>query len=274
MNARQTLTRTLAGLPARALLAIAACVALFWFWNRWQTAETAWHRHDPGMHGGTIVAVGHEHYHVEALVAEGGMLKLFTLGQDQSRVITVPAQPLTAYVRTAQQTAAAPMTLTPTRQPSDPAGQTSAFEGSLPAHVQSGHLMVVVPSLTIGDRRYRLGFSIEGGHELQMPVKVTDQAERDLYLTAQGKLTADDIRANGSQTASQKYSSFRSTHDAHPAAGDAICPITGTKANPTCTWVIGGQKYLFCCPPCIDEFVKLAKQHPEKVRRAADYVQK
>ena len=106
-----------------------------------------------------------------------------------------------------------------------------------------------------------------------MPSKVTDEAERELYLTPAGMFTADDIRANGSQTASQKYPHFRSAHDPHPAAGDAICPITGTKANAECTWVIGGQTYSFCCPPCIDEFVKLAKEQPEKIRPPADYVQ-
>jgi hypothetical protein len=32
-----------------------------------------------------------------------------------------------------------------------------------------------------------------------------------------------------------------------------------------CSWIIGGQKYTFCCPPCIDEFVKLAKADPTKI---------
>jgi hypothetical protein len=36
---------------------------------------------------------------------------------------------------------------------------------------------------------------------------------------------------------------------------------------------VGGKQYMFCCPPCIDEFVKLAKEHPEQVRDPAGYVQ-
>jgi YHS domain-containing protein len=107
-----------------------------------------------------------------------------------------------------------------------------------------------------------------------MPRKVTDDAERQLYLTAGGKLTEADIKANGSQTASQKYRGFHSVHDMHPQSGELICPVTQTKANPKCTWIVGGKQYQFCCPPCIDEFVKLAKEHPEQIREPQDYVQK
>ena len=55
--------------------------------------------HLPGEHGGTIVAVGQNHYHVEGLIAQGGVLKLFTLGQDFTRVEPIPMQKITAYVR-------------------------------------------------------------------------------------------------------------------------------------------------------------------------------
>ncbi len=111
-------------------------------------------------------------------------------------------------------------------------------------------------------------------HEAEMPRKITDAAERELYLTPGGKFTAADILANGSMTASQKYRAFHSMHDMNPAAGDTICPITHTKANPKCTWVVGGKHYMFCCPPCIDEFVKLAKEHPEQIQDPTDYAQK
>jgi hypothetical protein len=36
--------------------------------------------------------------------------------------------------------------------------------------------------------------------------------------------------------------------------------------------VIDGKVYEFCCPPCIDEFVKLAKNEPEKLKAPGDYV--
>jgi hypothetical protein len=44
-----------------------------------------------------------------------------------------------------------------------------------------------------------------------------------------------------------------------PKPGDKICPVTMTKANPACTWIIAGKEYEFCCPPCVDEFVSWAK---------------
>ncbi len=74
-------------------------------------------------------------------------------------------------------------------------------------------------------------------------------------------------------TASEKYRGFRSEHDLHPQPGDTVCPITGTKANPKCAWIVGGQRYTFCCPPCIDEFVKLAKERPEQILAPGEYIE-
>jgi YHS domain-containing protein len=45
-----------------------------------------------------------------------------------------------------------------------------------------------------------------------------------------------------------------------------------TKANAEFTWVIGGKPYQFCCPPCVDEFLALAKKSPEKVNAPETYV--
>lgn len=108
-----------------------------------------------------------------------------------------------------------------------------------------------------------------------MPEKVADEAaEKTLYLTPAGKYTEADIEANGHATVSQKFKDFKSAHDLHPKAGDKICPITLTKANPKCTWVVGGKEYEFCCPPCVDEFVRLAKQEPEKIEDPGVYVKR
>jgi len=96
--------------------------------------------------------------------------------------------------------------------------------------------------------------------------------ERELYLTPAGKYTETDILANDSSTRSQQFKDFIASHDLHPKVGDTICPITLTKANPKCTWIIGGKSYQFCCPPCIDEFLLLAKEQPEKIREPEEYV--
>ena len=106
----------------------------------------------------------------------------------------------------------------------------------------------------------------------EMPDKITDDAERDLYLTPGGIYTEADITANGRQTASQRFAGFRSAHDMNPSVGTLICPITETKANPECIWVVNGKEYQFCCPPCVDEFVRMAKANPALIKEPKDYV--
>lgn len=253
-------------------LSVVGCVG-YLGWKQWNSRPASDHHHDPGSHGGIIVAVGDDHYHIEVIFTDGGVIKFFTLGQDQSKVISVPKQKITAYVRSPQKREATPVILEPTPQREDPTDETSVFEGQLPLELVGSRLLVEVPSITIGKVRYRFSFRTQDSHEPAMPTKVTDSAERELYLSPGGKYTEVDIKANGSMTASEKFRGFMSAHDMHPAKGAAICPITQTKANPKCTWIVGGKQYMFCCPPCIDEFVKLAKEHPEQVRDPADYVQ-
>jgi hypothetical protein len=112
----------------------------------------------------------------------------------------------------------------------------------------------------------------EPTHVPGMPTKVTDTEERELYLTPGGLYTAADIEANGRRTASEAYSLFRAKHDANPQPGDAVCPITGTKADSRCVWVVGGRRFTFCCPPCIDEFVLLAKTDPSRIKPPEAYL--
>jgi hypothetical protein len=107
-----------------------------------------------------------------------------------------------------------------------------------------------------------------------MPAKVEDEEERQLYLTPGGMYTEDDVKANGNMTASQKFKGQMASHDLQPRPGDRICPITLTRANPKFTWVVGGNAYQFCCPPCIDEFLQTAKESPGKIKQPEDYVQK
>ena len=99
-----------------------------------------------------------------------------------------------------------------------------------------------------------------------MPDKVQSEEERQLYLEPGGLYSRSDMEANGGLTASERFVGFRAEHDFQPAAGDQLCPVTRTKANPDCAWVIGGQRYTFCCPPCIDEFLGMAKREPDQVR--------
>jgi YHS domain-containing protein len=116
---------------------------------------------------------------------------------------------------------------------------------------------------------------LPGSHEGEgMPAVMADDEARALYLTPGGIYTEADIAANGNQTGNQKFRGFVPKHDLKPKVGDKICPITLTKANPQCSWIVGGKTYEFCCPPCVEEFVKLAKEQPEEVKEPADYVKR
>ncbi|HZT78865.1 MAG TPA: hypothetical protein VFA26_01480 [Gemmataceae bacterium] len=233
------------------------------------------HPHKPGQHGGIIVEIGRDNYHAEAVFEKGGVVRVYLLGKDEARVQEVEKQTLTAYVKREQDTESSAIALKPTPQEGDAEGKTSLFVGQLPADLQGKRVVVTVPSIRIAGERFRFSFaSASPPHADDLPAKVTNDEERQLYLTPGGKYTLADIKANGNQTASQKFKNFRAAHDADPKAGDQICPITDTKANPRCTWIVGGKTYSFCCPPCVDEFVKLAKEHPEQVKEPEEYVKK
>lgn len=98
--------------------------------------------------------------------------------------------------------------------------------------------------------------------------------EAEVYLKPGGIYTAADIKANGDTTVSAKYKDLKVSHDLKPVAGDRLCPVTLTKANPDLKWVIGGKIYTFCCPPCVEEFVTLAKTNPDEVKAPETYIKK
>jgi hypothetical protein len=235
------------------------------------------HGHEKGSHGGIIVSLGRDSYHIEAIIAQGGELRLYTLGNDESRVIEVVAQKLSGFAKHASGGESMPLEIVPQPQPGDTEGKTSLFVAQLPSTLVGQSIEVTIPSITIGEERFRLGFSTEAeAHNAHadpaMPAKATDDAERELYLTPGGIYTQSDIEANGKVTASQRFVNFESKHDLKPKKGDKICPVTLTKANPECTWIVGGKSYEFCCPPCVDEFVSLAKTKPEEIKAPEAYI--
>jgi hypothetical protein len=233
------------------------------------------HAHEPGAHGGIIVPLGRDNYHVEAVFEKGGLLRLYTLGRDETRVQEVEKQTPKAYVKVEGAMESTSVLLEPEPQDGDSEGKTSQFVATLPKAFEGVPLVVTIPSLRIGGERFRLGFtSATIDHGGDMPQGVSADEERKLYLTPGGIYTEADIKANGNMTVSQKFKGFKPKHDLNPKPGDKICPITLTKANPECAWIVGGKKYEFCCPPCVDEFVKLAKENPNKVLGPEEYVKK
>lgn len=103
---------------------------------------------------------------------------------------------------------------------------------------------------------------------------VATAAETAVFLTPGGKYTEADIAANGRTVPSIRFRGIKSAHDDKPKADDPVCPISGTKANPLFAWTVDGQNYLFCCPPCVEEFVEQAKSRPASLRPAAAFLKR
>jgi YHS domain-containing protein len=237
------------------------------------TLSEAEHGHAAGSHGGVIIPIGADSYHAEAIIEKSGSFRLITLGQDETRIQEVDVQQLRAYVKGEADADAVSIDLVATPQEGDSPGKTSQFIAQLPETLIGKAVQVTIPNLNIQGERFRIGFTTAvEEHADEMPSGLVGEEERRLYLTPGGKYTAADIEANGNVTASQKYKGMKSDHNAKPQPGDRICPISMTKANPEFAWIIDGKSYLFCCPPCIDEFLTMAKESPDELRDPETYV--
>ncbi|MFM8400926.1 MAG: hypothetical protein ACKOAH_24125, partial [Pirellula sp.] len=125
----------------------------------------------------------------------------------------------------------------------------------------------------ISGERFRIAFELKAHDDHQSMGKQAQAGEEEsLYLTPGGKYTTADIEANGKTIPSIKFKGIRSNHDDKPMPGDKICPISKTKANEQFVWVIDGKAYTFCCPPCIDEFVRSAKEQPDSLQAPESYI--
>ncbi|WP_145382524.1 hypothetical protein [Botrimarina mediterranea] len=233
------------------------------------------HPHIPGAHGGIVIPIGSDSYHAEAVIEKDGVFRLLMLGADETRIQEVDVQAVKAYIKASGDTDATPIDMKATPQDGDAPDKTSQFVGQLPKEAVGKAIDVTIPNLRIGTERFRVGFTTAVEvHDNGMPAAVTGDEEQQLYFTAAGKYTEADIKANGPLSAGTKFKGFMSKHDMNPKPGEKICPVTFTKANPKIEWQVNGQKYLFCCPPCVDEFVRMAKEEPEDVLKPEEYVQK
>lgn len=238
--------------------------------------------HDVEEHpGGVHVSFAQGKYYAEAVLHKGGSVHLFLFGKDLSKVVETEMQKVTAYVRRIGDKEFVTFELKPEPLSGDEKGYTSRFVGEVPKELWNQELEITIPALKLGGERYHLAFQTTDkpgdGHagDVTMPAsKAEADEERKLYLTAAGLYTAEDIKANGNTIASEKFKTFKASHDIKPKVGDKICPVTLTKANPECTWIIGGKKYEFCCPPCVEEFVKLAKEDPKAIKAPEEYIKR
>ena len=232
------------------------------------------HGHKPGAHGGILVSLGKDSYHAEAVFEKGRKVRLYTLGKEETRVQEVDAQDLAAFVTHAGSTEAVPVTFKPEPQAGDAKSKTSLFVATLPENLAGRKVQVTINNIQIGTERFRIAFSNEAVADAEMPAKKASDEEQALFLTPGGKYTEADVKANGNAVPTVKYKGVRPTHDDNPKAGQKICPISKTLANPKFTWVVGGKTYEFCCIPCIEEFVDKAKQKPDEVLDPSAYIKK
>ena len=232
------------------------------------------HPHIPGAHGGIVIPIGSDSYHAEAVIEKDGQFRLLMLGADETRIQEVDVQPVKAYIKSAGETDATPIEMKAVPQEGDADGKTSQFVGLLPESAIGKAIDVTIPNLRIGTERFRVGFTTAvQQHDNGMPAALSGSEEQKLYFTPGGKYTQADIDANGKLPAGAKFRGLMTKHDMAPMPGDFICPVTLTKANPKVEWQIDGKKYLFCCPPCVDEFVRMAKEEPDSLKAPGDYVQ-
>lgn len=241
-----------------------------------QAAGDEAHGHKPGAHGGTLVSLGRDSYHAEAVFEKNGTVRLYMLGKDEARIQEVETQDLAAFVTPQGVGEADKMTFRPEPQPEDAKGKTSQFVATLPKDLLGKRVQVTVNNINVNGERFRIAFSNAAaagdGHGAQMPEKRGSAAEQALFLSPGGLYTDADIKANGGTVPSVKYAGIRAQHDDNPKTGEKICPISKTKANPRFTWVVSGKTYEFCCIPCIEEFVHIAKERPGEIRDPSAYV--
>lgn len=207
-----------------------------------QTIKEENHEHKQGQFGGFIINIGRDNYHAE-VVFHNQILTLYMLDKDETKILEVEKQIIKGYIGGDE------FEMMPNPQPGDKPGFTSKFQGMIPKKELNIYFHI-----KIKEDRFRVFFTLPNSEE----------------LIPGGKYTKEDIIANGNVTIAEKFKGFTSNHNFEPKKGDRICPVTFTLANPKCTWIINGKEYWFCCPPCISEFIKLAKE--KEIKEPGDYI--
>jgi YHS domain-containing protein len=233
-----------------------------------QGAASKDHGHEVGPHGGPLVEWGEGEFHAEFTVDHNTReATIYILGADakQPKPITTDKVLLSIKQPLMQ------LELKPLPHAGESDGLSSRYVARHDVFATersfAGSISAVVNGKPyIGDFQEK---EHEGGHGTGASV---DAKEAALFLTPGGVYTDADIKANGGVVPSIKYKNFKSAHDFKPKRGDKICPITLTKANDKLTWVVNGKTYEFCCPPCLEEFVQMAKERPTELKDPAQYV--
>lgn len=232
------------------------------------------HAHPPAPHGGQVIALmrGDAHYHTELVVEPSGAARLYALGKELTESVPVEPQLIVAKVRRNGSGEDHEFVFRPDPGAVAGDGRTTAFLGRLPSEAIAARGNVRVEGFRIGRETLDFELTWDAGRSDEEVRAAYEADQRRIYLTAGGKYTEADITASARATASVKYRGHRASHGATVRPGDRLCPITGFKAMATVGWRIDGGDYLFCCQPCIDEFVMLAKDRPADMRPPSDYM--
>lgn len=236
-------------------------------------AKDGSHNHGSAPHGGTIVELGK--YHGEFCVDHAKKTAtVYILDDDAKSLVPIKVEKLLLSIKSPS----FQVDLKANPQSTDPKGTSSRFVAIHENFAKEQEFEGTI-SGEIDGKPY-LGDFLEEKHDEHKgedksdgnKKAVADPKEAEIYLTPGGLYTEADIKANGSTTVSAKYKNLKISHDIKPKAGDKLCPITLTKANSALTWIIGGKSYEFCCPPCVDEFVLLAKEKPGEIKEPGAYI--
>ncbi len=119
------------------------------------------HGHKPGAHGGTIVSLGKDSYHAEAVFEKDGMVRLYILAKDEVKPQEIEAQELTAYVTPDAVKDPVQVKFAAERQKTDVAGKTSLFAAKLPPELHGKKMKVTINNIQVGSDRFRIEFSNE-----------------------------------------------------------------------------------------------------------------
>ncbi|MBA4064524.1 MAG: hypothetical protein C0501_12585 [Isosphaera sp.] len=122
------------------------------------------HAHKPGAHGGTIVSLGKDSYHAEAVFEKDGAIRLYMLGKDESKPQEIEVQELVAHVTPAGSTDAVQVKLTADPPKGTTAGKTTVFVGKLPHELHGKKVQVTINNIQIGTERFRITFANEKAH--------------------------------------------------------------------------------------------------------------
>jgi hypothetical protein len=240
-----------------------------------QAKPTDKHDHGEGPHKGALAEWGEEEYHVEFTVDhKAQQVTVYVLDGSAKKAKPIDAKEL---ILTLKLKPAVTMKLQPSRQASDPPDRSSCYVGKHAALAKEQDFEGTI-SGKVGNKPYSGDFKEKphGGPEKQgksnNPKDRPGEREAALFLTPGGIYTAADIKKNGNVVPSVKFKGMAWAHDDDLKSGDKVCPVTANKADPQCQWYVNGQKYLFCCPPCLEKFVGWAKTQPEKVKPPDQYV--